>query len=263
MELMTFLLYLSKELYLIYVYSSLPFQVETSEQDNRRLSTKSAITHGCFWARAFVGPSYPGWRGGRSGGDGGEESGEGCRLCSDCGGRDNGAHVPLTLGRAHRVRQGRLQPHVGVRLEGLEIRRHRVQPRPERRHGRVPRPWGGDPEPASRAGHAQAPVLLDCWGNQRQVDPLMDVDRPRPAARWAAARRRPSTRPANAPPPNPDPRSAPACADRARAWPCRAGPSRAAPCSRLPAAWTRCARSSPAGASAASVRSTLLCSGAR
>ena len=86
-------------------------------------------------------------------------------------------HQPaLAQPQPEQVRQSRLQPFVGQSLEGLQVRRHRVQPRPERCRVGPRRAWGDDPGPADRAGHAKAPVLLHHRTNERQVDLLVHAD---------------------------------------------------------------------------------------
>jgi len=67
----------------------------------------------------------------------------------------------LADGETEQVREDALQPLVGQGLEGFEIGRHRMQPRPERRppcllgHGR------SDKGAARRATNRQAPMALD------------------------------------------------------------------------------------------------------
>ena len=99
------------------------------------------------------------------------------------GGRATGAEAPLGAlkqvhqpalaeGETEQVRQGRLQPLVGQRLEGLQIRRHRMQPRAERRAARRLRHRRDHPRLAGRAVHGQPSMLRHDRRHLRQLDPL-------------------------------------------------------------------------------------------
>jgi hypothetical protein len=80
-------------------------------------------------------------------------------------------------GGIHRISsQCRLQPLIQERLKGLEIRRHRVQPRPERRALRFLRHRRDNPRPAIRALHGEPPVLRHDRRYRGQLGPLRDAD---------------------------------------------------------------------------------------
>ena len=82
-------------------------------------------------------------------------------------------HQPALAERqTEQVRQGCLQSLVGQRLEGLEIRRHRMQPWAERRAPRRLRHRRDDPHPAGRAVHGQPSMLRHDRCHLRQLDPL-------------------------------------------------------------------------------------------
>jgi hypothetical protein len=86
-------------------------------------------------------------------------------------------HQPaLAEAEPEQVGQRRLQPLIRERLKGLEIRRHRVQPRPERRALRFLRHRRDNPRPAIRALHGEPPVLRPDRRHRGQLDPLRDAD---------------------------------------------------------------------------------------
>ena len=82
----------------------------------------------------------------------------------------------LADGEPEEVGKNALKPLVRQGLEGLEIGRHRMKPRSERRtlshirHGR------GNEHAAGRAGHRRTPVPLDHGFNLRQFNRHMFAD---------------------------------------------------------------------------------------
>jgi hypothetical protein len=89
-------------------------------------------------------------------------------------------HQPALAERqAEQVGERRLQPFVGERLKGLQIRRHRMQPRTEGRTARGGRHWCHDPLPAARAPDREPAVLRHDRRHLRQLDLLARADDPR------------------------------------------------------------------------------------
>ena len=83
----------------------------------------------------------------------------------------------LADAQAEQIGQRLLQTFVGQRLEGFQIHGRGVQARAERRRGRSGRSRRCYAGPASRAHHAETPVLLDERLHLRQFDPLVNADR--------------------------------------------------------------------------------------
>ena len=82
-------------------------------------------------------------------------------------------HEPaLAEPQTEQVGQRRLQPLVGERLEGLEIRRHRMEPWAEGCSPRRLRHGCDHPRPAGRAVHRQPSMLGDGRRDLRQLDLL-------------------------------------------------------------------------------------------
>jgi hypothetical protein len=86
-------------------------------------------------------------------------------------------HQPaLAEGEAEQVGQRRLQPLVGQGLKGLEVRRHRVQPRTERGAARRFGRWRDHAHPAARTTNGKALVLRHDRRHRGQLDLLRDAD---------------------------------------------------------------------------------------
>ncbi len=89
-------------------------------------------------------------------------------------------HQPaLAEGEAEQIGERRLQPLVGQGLEGLQVRRHRMQPRTERGAAPCLGHRCDDPLPAALTTHREPAVLRHDRRHRGQLDLLRDADDPR------------------------------------------------------------------------------------